>query len=373
MNSHITAAITKLSNNYPKIDWQELEKSIRITIRNLDNVIDVNFYSTPEAKNSNQSHRPIGLGVMGWQDMLQQLGINMESQTAVDLSDKLFEFISYISIDESCELAAEKGKYPTYDGSTWSEGLLPIDLLENYSKERGGEANNNFSKSLDWETLKAKIQKNGIRNSQLMAIAPTRSISYIAGTSPSIEPWDSNIFTEVGMTGKYQLINENLVEELSAIGLWNNRIIEEIKNSEGSIQEISEIPENIRLKYKTAWEIHPKWLIAQNAARQKWVDMSISFNMWLPNNNGKDAERLYKEAWKSMSKTTYYLHTKSKSQAERTGKITDPLEAPINTNIPISDFDLSSSEDDLAKNASKQTVVVGAACDMTDPNCEACQ
>jgi ribonucleoside-diphosphate reductase alpha chain len=353
MSKHIIDAINILSQKYPKINWQGLEQTIRITIRNLDNVIDENFYSTPEAKNANKKHRPIGMGVMGWQEMLHKLDIDMESQEAVDLSDNLFEFISYISIDESVEIALKKGVYSTFEGSKWSKGIFPKDSMEKFLKENRKVVNNTFDGLLDWDFLKQKVKENGLRNSQLLAIAPTRTISYLTGTSPSIEPWDSNVFTEVGMTGKYQVINEQLIKELESLGLWNNSIIEKIRIYEGSIQMITEIPENIRKKYKTAWEIHPKWIIAQNARRQKWVDMGISFNMWLANNNGKDASRLYQEVWKSGQKTTYYLHSKSKTQGEKlaienANKGTMSTSITADMNIPV-------------------------VCDMTDPNCEACQ
>lgn len=374
--SHIQNALEIMNRAYPKIAWEELEKTIRISLRNLDNVIDVNFYTTKESKNANQKHRPVGLGVMGWQDMAHQLDINLESDEAVDLSDKLFEFISYISIDQSSNLAKEKGAYQTFEGSKWQKGIFPLDSMQNYSKERGVEMNNDFSSSLDWVSLKAKVKETGLRNSQQLAIAPTRSISYIAGTSASIEPWDSNIFTEVGMTGKYQMINENLVSELQELDLWTPEIVEKISVYDGSIQFIPEIPQKIKSKYKTAWEIHPKWLIAANARRQKWVDMAISFNMWLPNNNGKDAERLYMEVWKSGIKTSYYLHSKSKTQSQKVGvsgkQDAEEILNQENYNIGLQK---KAKEEDFAIKALDELnqIKPGQACDMTDPDCEACQ
>ena len=350
---HIKQSIEIMSEKYPKINWLNLEETIRVTIRNLDNVIDENFYSTKEAENANQKHRPIGMGVMGWQEMAHKLGLSMESDKAVELTDNLFEFISYISIDESANLAATKGAYSTFKGSKWDKGIFPKDSLESFLKETRPEVANDFSSLLDWESLKEKVKKNGLRNSQMLAIAPTRTISYVTGTSPSIEPWDSNVFTEVGMTGKYQVINEQLMKELEELGLWTPDVIEKIKIYEGSIQSITKIPAFIRARYKTAWEIHPKWLISQNARRQKWVDMGISFNMWHSNNNGKDATRLYKEVWKSGQKTTYYLHSKSKTQGE---KFSTEIAGKVNMNTGIS-----------------QDLEIPVACDMTDPDCEACQ
>ncbi len=374
---HIEKALQVMDNMYPRIDWIELEKAIRVTIRNLDNVIDVNFYTTEESRKSNQKHRPVGMGVMGWQDMLHQLGVDMESEEAVDLSDKLFEFISYIALDESSNLAIIKHPYKVFEGSKWDRGLFPLDNIQKHADDRGVVMNNDFTFTLDWSFLKQKIKQTGLRNSQVMAIAPTRSISYVAGTSPSIEPWDSNLFTEVGMTGKYQMINSRLVDELENLNLWTPEIIEQIKLNEGSVQTITEIPEYIRVRYKTAWEVHPRAIISQNARRQKWVDMGISFNMWLPNNNGKDAERLYKEAWKAGLKTTYYLHSKSKSQGEKIG-----LSQASNTNLNnlgASSMMTSSSVDSFSANSNFENiqsvveVKAGQVCDMTDPECEACQ
>ncbi|MEI6729554.1 MAG: ribonucleoside-diphosphate reductase subunit alpha [bacterium] len=356
------------------INWNDLKDTIKVVIRALDNVIDVNFYTTKEAENANKKHRPIGLGVMGWQDMLQKLGVTMESDTAVQISDQLFEFISYNSISTSSDLASEKGQYSTYEGSKWSRGIFPIEAYKDYAKKRGYPVANNFDMVLDWSSLKAKVAQTGLRNSQQLAIAPTRSISYIAATSPSIEPWDSNIFTEVGMTGKYQMINSTLIDELESLGLWSPDVIEKIKIYDGSIQFIAEIPEHIRAKYKTAWEIHPKWLIAQNARRQKWVDMGISFNMWLSNNNGKDAERLYMECWKAGFKTTYYLHSKSKSQASKMSLANMESSEPIRDTFTSSVQIKTETETITIDNPEGRPIMKnGEVCDMTDPDCEACQ
>jgi ribonucleoside-diphosphate reductase alpha chain len=371
--------VSNLEEALDNIDWEKLKKVTQTAIRWLDNVIDVNFYNTDEARNANQRHRPIGLGVMGWQEMLQLLGLTMECDEAVILSDRIFEFVSFYSIDTSSDLAAQKGSYPTFEGSKWSKGIFPIDSLRKYAQTRGG-LNVDLNENLNWDELRQKVQSQGLRNSQQMAIAPTRSISYIAGTSPSVEPWDSNIFTEVGMTGKYQMINEVLIDELEGMGLWTQDIIEKINMYDGSIQFINEIPETTKAKYKTAWEVHPKWIIAQNARRQKWVDMGISFNMWLPVNNGKDAERLYMEAWKSGLKTTYYLHSKSKSQADKmsSSNVKNTIEiTPTITPViaPSQSFNVTPTElndSDMVKMELKD-LKPGQICDMTDPDCEACQ
>jgi len=337
------------------VDWDSLRTTTKQAIQMLDNVIDNNFYATPEAENANKRHRPVGLGVMGLQDMLQQLNIAFSSQEAVDFSDKLLEFISYYSIEASSNLAEQKGTYSTYKGSKWDRGLFPLDTLKLYQEERGVEIATDFAERMDWDVLKAKVKQTGMRNSQLMAIAPTRSISYIGGTSPSIEPWDSNIFTEVGMTGKYTLINDRLLDALEQENLWSPDMMEQIKAAGGSVQAIDGIPQHIKDQYKTAYEVHPKFNIAANARRQKWVDMGISFNQWLPSSNGKDAEKIYMECWKAGLKATYYLHTRSGSVAEKMG-----------TNAAIR------SRTDEAIEPVK-VLADGTICDRTDPNCEACQ
>ena len=333
------------------LDWTKLERTIRTAIRMLDNVIDINFYTTNEAKNANTRHRPVGLGLMGLQTLLQKLNLPFEGQESLELNDWLFEYINYIALDESSNLATEKGQYSTFQGSDWSKGIFPIDNFARSITERGIPTSTPLDnpRMMNWDILKQKVMNAGLRNSQVMAIAPTRTISYIAGVSPSVEPWDNNIFTEVGMTGKYTMINEELVDALENAGLWNDSVINQIRNANGSVQNIEIIPLEIRNNFKTAWEIHPKWLIGANARRQKWIDMGISFNQWINTTNGKDAERMYIECWKAGLKTTYYLHSRSGSQASKVGVET------------VQDKDVM------------KILPSGAVCDMTDPECEACQ
>ena len=333
------------------LDWTKLERTIRTAIRMLDNVIDINFYTTTEAKNANTRHRPVGLGLMGLQTLLQKLNLPFEGQESLELNDWLFEYINYIALDESSNLATEKGQYSTFQGSDWSKGIFPIDNFARSIAERGIPTTTPLDnpRMMNWDILKQKVMSSGLRNSQVMAIAPTRTISYIAGVSPSVEPWDNNIFTEVGMTGKYTMINEELVDALENAGLWNDSVINQIRNANGSVQKIEIIPLEIRNNFKTAWEIHPKWLIGANARRQKWIDMGISFNQWINTTNGKDAERMYIECWKAGLKTTYYLHSRSGSPASKVGVET------------VQDKDVM------------KILPSGAVCDMTDPECEACQ
>jgi ribonucleoside-diphosphate reductase alpha chain len=338
-----------------RMDWEGIAKTTRTAIRMLDNVIDINFYTTVEAKNANTRHRPIGLGVMGLQTLLQKLNLPIETELTTEFNDWLFEFINWNALDESANLAKEKGEYSTFQGSDWSKGIMPIDNFKKSIVDRGIPTTTPLDnpRMMDWSVLASKIKLQGLRNSQVMAIAPTRTISYIAGVSPSIEPWDSNVFSEVGMTGKYTMINEELIAKLEENGLWIPEIVAKIKIANGSIQKIKEIPDAIKAMFKTAWEIHPKYLIGQNARRQKWIDMGISFNQWISSTNGKDAEMMYLECWKAGLKTTYYLHSKSASQAARIG-----IETDINLNTGT---------------VESKILADGTVCDMTDPECEACQ
>jgi len=352
------------------VDWEDLKLAIKQSIRMLDNVIDTNFYATKQAENANKRHRPVGLGVMGYQDMIQQLNIPFSSQESVEFSDKLFEFISYYSIEASSEISAEKGEYSTYKGSKWDRSIFPLDTLKLYEEERGVKIQTDFTERLNWQELKDFVKQNGMRNSQLLAIAPTRSISYIAGTSPSIEPWDSNLFTEVGMTGKYTLINDRLLDALEEKGLWTSQMMDKIRQNGGSVQDIPEIPTEIKEEYKTAYEVHPKFNIAANARRQKWVDMAISFNQWLPNPNGSDAEKIYMECWKAGLKSTYYLHTRSGSMSEKLAGSSQEFVQ----NLPIQE-NLETNTGSNFESTPEPTKILadGTVCDRTDPNCEACQ
>jgi ribonucleoside-diphosphate reductase alpha chain len=334
------------------IDYNEIARCTRLLVRILNHVVDNNFYATKESEYSNKRHRAVGLGTFGLQTLMQKLGVPLESEQFVTLNDKLYEFINYNALLESSDLALKDGKYETFEGSNWSKGILHTDAYRKHIESRGVETTNDiYSQQQDWDYLRQKIMTDGLRNSQVMMIAPNRSTSYIVGSSPSIEPWDSNIFTEVGISGKYVLINNELVDALEKENLWTPEIVLKIKHAEGSVQNIEEIPDNIKEVFKTAYELHPKWLIAANSRRQKWVDMGISFNQWINSTNGADVERMYIECWKAGLKTTYYLHSKSGSQSSRVGleeiKKEEILEPKI---LPD-----------------------GTVCDMTDPNCEMCQ
>jgi ribonucleoside-diphosphate reductase alpha chain len=349
--SHLNLA--QMGNSDGTINYDEIARCAKVLVKILNDVVDNNYYATKESEYSNKRHRAVGLGTFGLQTLMQKLGIPLESDQFVNLNDKLYEFISYNAVEESVNQAKLNGRYDTFDGSSWSKGIMHIDAYRNHIETRGVETSNDiYSQQMDWDSLRKEVMEHGMRNSQVMMIAPNRSTSYIVGSSPSIEPWDSNIFTEVGISGKYLLINNELVDALEKEGLWTPQISYKIKQSEGSVQNIDEIPAGIKAVFKTAYELHPKWLISANSRRQKWIDMGISFNQWINSTNGKDVERMYIECWKAGLKTTYYLHSKSGSQASK---------------VDMEEHKESAPQPEV------KILPNGAVCDMTDPNCEMCQ
>ena len=291
------------------LDLELLEKTIRTAMRMLDNVIDINYYPTPEARNANLRHRPVGLGLMGFQDALYKMKISYASEAAVSFADKSMEAISYFAILASSELAAEKGAYESFKGSKWDRGLFPIDTIDILEKERGIPVTMDRSTSLDWELVRASVRKHGMRNSNTMAIAPTATISNITGVAQSIEPTFKNLFAKGNLSGDFTVINSYLVEGLKAIGLWDRKMIEELKYMDGSILGIERIPENIREIYRTAFEVDPTWYVECASRRQKWIDMGQSLNLYIAAPNGRKLNDMYFHAWESGLKTTYYLRS----------------------------------------------------------------
>jgi ribonucleoside-diphosphate reductase alpha chain len=299
------------------LDYKSLKNTIKTAIRMLDNIIDLNFYPVHDAKNSNIKHRPIGLGIMGFQDLLYKKNLSFIDQQTAELTDEIMEYISYYAIEASCELAQERGTYKTYQGSKWSKGIFPFDTIEIVEKERGKTIDINKTQRLNWQSLKKEVAQHGIRNSNMMAIAPTATISTITGSFPSIEPSYKNLYVKSNVSGEFTIINTFLVEDLKKIGLWNTHIQNLIKFYDGSIQNISDIPEWIRKKYLTSFEIDQKWLLYLTALRGKWIDQSQSHNVFFQSTSGKDLESLYLYAWNLGLKTTYYLRTLGKSQIEK--------------------------------------------------------
>jgi len=322
-SAHETAVCNLGSINLAKhvsekgLDETKLAATIRTATRMLDNVIDINFYPTTEAKNSNLLHRPIGLGIMGFQDALYIQNISYASHAAVEFSDQSMEMISYYAILSSSELAQEKGAYPTYKGSKWERGLLPIDTLEILERERGVKVDVERSSIMNWSDLRNVIKKHGMRNCNTMAIAPTATIANITNLTPSNEPIYKHLFVKSNLSGEFTIINPHLVEKLKKIKLWDEEMIDDLKYFDGSIQEIERIPVEVKNLFLTAFEIEPEWIIECAARRQKWIDMGQSLNLYLAEPSGKKLHQMYLLAWEKGLKTTYYLRTLAATQVEK--------------------------------------------------------
>lgn len=297
-------------------DRNLLQDTIETAIRMLDNVIDINYYPTVEAKRSNLKHRPIGLGVMGWQEALFEMRIPYESEEAVSMSDTLLETISYFAIKASSNLAEERGSYPSFAGSLWSQGIFPIDTVELVKQERGGYLEMDNTKTLDWDALRPLVQR-GMRHSQVMAIAPTATIAQISGTTQSFEPLYANLFVKSNLSGEFSTINHHLVDDLRQLNIFDAEMIADLKYFDGSIQLIDRIPDHVKLLYKTAFEIDPDYLLRAASARQKWIDMGQSQNLYILGADGKSLSDMYFKAWRLGLKTTYYLRSKSATQIEK--------------------------------------------------------
>ena len=299
------------------LDLALLEKTVRTAMRMLDNVIDINYYPTPEARNANLRHRPVGMGLMGFQDALYKLKISYASKEAVSFADTSMEAISYFAILASTELAAERGAYESYKGSKWDRGLLPIDTIDLLEQERGIPVLMDRSSTLDWNVVRSAVRKHGMRNSNTMAIAPTATISNITGVSQSIEPTFKNLFAKGNLSGDFTVINSYLVEDLKSLGLWDRKMLEELKYMDGSILSIDRIPEDVREIYRTAFEVEPGWYIECASRRQKWIDMGQSLNLYIAAPNGRKLNDMYLHAWETGLKTTYYLRATAASTVEQ--------------------------------------------------------
>jgi ribonucleoside-diphosphate reductase alpha chain len=330
-----------------KLDKEKLQKTVNTAIRMLDNVIDINYYSVPQARNSNLKHRPIGLGLMGFQDALYALEIDYASEAAVEFADTSMELISYYAILASSNLSKERGSYPSYEGSLWSKGILPIDSINLLQQARGNLLEQDRSQRLDWESLRVKVRTQGIRNSNLMAIAPTATISNICGVSQSIEPTYQNLYVKSNLSGEFTVINPYLVADLKKLDLWDEVMVNDLKYYNGSVQPISRIPDNLKARYASAFEIEPIWLIEAGSRRQKWIDQSQSLNVYMAKPSGKKLDELYRQSWLRGLKTTYYLRSLGASSAEK------------------------STLKDGVLNAVK--MAEPQACSILDPDCEACQ
>lgn len=332
------------------LDTEKLRKTIHTAIRMLDNVIDINYYSVPQSRNSNLKHRPIGMGVMAFQDALYHLGIPYASNEAVEFADRSMEVISYYAIEASNLLAEERGKYSTFDGSLWSQGILPIDSIDILAKQRGGHLEQDRTQTLDWAALRTRVKKTGMRNSNVLAIAPTATIANICGVSQSIEPTYQNLFVKSNLSGEFTVINPHLVADLKKLNLWDDVMVNDLKYYNGSVAKINRIPDNLKQRYATSFEIEPNWLIDAASRRQKWIDQAQSLNLYMAAPSGKKLDNLYRHAWIRGLKTTYYLRSMGATNAEK------------------------STINDTALNAVKSAPTSEPkACLITDPTCEACQ
>ncbi len=325
------------------LDLDKLQRSVRTALRMLDNVIDINYYSVPQARRSNLRHRPVGLGIMGFQDALYKLGLPYASDQAVDFADSSMEAVSYYAIQASTELAEERGRYASFQGSLWSKGMLPLDSLALLRESRGDYLDLDLSCRLDWESLRERVKQVGMRNSNCMAIAPTATISNICGVSQSIEPTFQNLYVKSNLSGEFTVVNAYLVRDLKAAGLWDDGMVNDLKYFDGSVAQIERIPQEIKALYATAFEIDPSWLVDAASRRQKWIDQAQSLNLYLREPSGKKLDTLYKLAWLRGLKTTYYLRSLAATQVEK-----------------------HTVRHDRLLNGSR-------ACSIDDPDCEACQ
>ena len=308
-----------------ELDVQQLERTVNIAVRMLDNVIDINFYAVPQARNSNLKHRPVGLGLMGFQDALYKLGLSYASPEAVDFADLTMEQISYFAITASVRLAAERGVYESYDGSLWQQGVLPIDSIHLLQEaRRDGDLTLDTRARLDWAPVRQLLAAHGIRNSNVMAIAPTATISNIVGVSQSIEPAYQNLFVKSNLSGEFTVVNPALVRDLKAAGLWDNVMVNDLKYFDGSVQQIDRIPTELKARYATAFEIDPQWLVEAAARRQKWIDQAQSLNLYMAEPSGKKLDALYQLAWERGLKTTYYLRSLGATGAEKSAPVAAP-------------------------------------------------
>ena len=308
-----------------ELDVQRLERTVNTAVRMLDNVININYYAVPQAKNSNIKHRPVGLGLMGFQDALYKLNLPYTSPEAVEFADLSMEQISYFALRASATLAGERGAYESYEGSLWQQGILPIDSI-NLLKEnrRDGELSVNTSSRLEWTPVRELIAKNGMRNSNVMAIAPTATISNIVGVAQSIEPAYQNLFVKSNLSGEFTVVNPSLVRDLKAEGLWDNVMVNDLKYFDGSVQQIDRIPTELKARYATAFEIDPRWLVEAASRRQKWLDQAQSLNLYMAEPSGKKLDDLYQLAWERGLKTTYYLRSLGATGAEKSAPVAAP-------------------------------------------------
>ncbi len=364
-------------NGAKVLDHAKLQKTITTAMRMLDNVIDINYYAVKKARDSNMRHRPVGLGIMGFQDCLYELRVPYASQEAVEFADTSMEAVCYHAYWASTELAKERGKYATYKGSLWDQGILPLDTLDMLLEERGGYVEVDRSVTLDWDALRAKIAQDGMRNSNCVAIAPTATISNIIGVDACIEPCFGNLSVKSNLSGEFTVINHYLVRDLKRLGLWDDVMVVDLKHFDGSLRPIDRVPAEVKALYATAFEVETSWIVEAAARRQKWIDQAQSLNIYMAGASGKKLDDTYKLAWLRGLKTTYYLRTMGATHAEKStvqaGKMNSVSSgtATQHAGSGISAIEAAATKAQAQLNTSPATDI--KFCAIDDPSCEACQ
>ena len=357
------------------LDSIKLQKTIATAMRMLDNVIDINYYAVKKARDSNMRHRPVGLGIMGFQDCLYELRVPYASQAAVDFADTSMEAVCYHAYWASTELAKERGKYASYKGSLWDKGILPLDTLDMLVEERGGYVEVDRSVTLDWDALRKKIVVDGMRNSNCVAIAPTATISNIIGVDACIEPCFGNLSVKSNLSGEFTVINHYLVRDLKRLGLWDDVMVVDLKHFDGSLRPIDRVPQDIKSLYATAFEVETTWIVEAASRRQKWIDQAQSLNIYMAGASGKKLDETYKLAWVRGLKTTYYLRTQSATHVEKStvtaGKMNAVASSTATASSAMSAMDSAAAAAQAQMNALPATDI--KFCAIDDPGCEACQ
>ena len=359
-----------------KLDTKKLKKTVKTAVRMLDNVIDINYYAVPQARTSNMRHRPVGLGIMGFQDALYKQRVPYASEAAVEFADRSMEALSYYAIDASAKLAKERGSYATFEQSLWSQGILPIDSLKRLGDQRGPDyLQVDMSTTLNWEKLRARVRANGMRNSNVMAIAPTATIANIVGVSQSIEPSYQNLFVKSNLSGEFTVVNPYMVHDLKRLGLWDKVMVNDLKYFDGSLAAVDRAPDDLKQLYATAFEVEPRWLVDAASRRQKWIDQAQSLNLYIANASGKKLEVTYQMAWLRGLKTTYYLRALGATSTEKSTLDTPGSSLNAVSADPTSSVDASAPPPTVNDPTLElgQPADVPAACSIDDPDCEACQ
>jgi len=354
------------------LDLEKLRETIQIALRALDNVIDINFYPTDSARNANQRHRPVGLGIMGLQNALFKRNTPFASQEAVEFNDEFMEAIAYFAYEASSDLAAERESYSSFEGSKWERGIMPLDSLELLEEERGQSIDVARGGKMDWDALREKIQKQGMRNSNVLAIAPTATISNIMGSTPCIEPTFKNLFVKGNLSGDFIVLNAFLVEDLKKLNLWSPEMVDRLKYHDGELTDIDEIPDELKAKYGTAFSIDYEWFIEAAARRQKWIDQSQSVNLFLATPDLKTLSHMYRAAWHKGLKTTYYLRTLQASNIEK-ASISVTKELRHVDDESTSDVEVEGKDGEKQEFTEEEVQACSYQALLDGEDCEACQ